>query len=55
LAVAAEISHLILFHHDPEQTDRELDVIQADARARFSTNKSSITCTVAFEGLALDV
>ncbi len=55
LAVAAEVSHLILFHHDPERSDCELDVIQADARAWFSAKKSSVTCTVAFEGLALDL
>lgn len=55
LAVAAEVSQLILFHHDPERTDDELDIIQREARAWLSTQQSSITCTVAFEGLALDL
>ena len=55
LAVASEVSHLILYHHDPERTDHELDVIQEDARAWFAANAPSIMCTAAFEGLALDL
>ena len=33
LAAAAEVKHLLLFHHDPDRTDDEVDAIQADARA----------------------
>jgi phosphoribosyl 1,2-cyclic phosphodiesterase len=55
LAVAAEVKHLILYHHDPERTDHELDAIQEDARAWFACHEPSITCTVAFEGLVLDL
>jgi hypothetical protein len=55
LAMAAEVTHLILYHHDPERTDHELDSIQEDARAWFAWNEPSITCTAAFEGLALDL
>jgi hypothetical protein len=53
--MAAEVKHLILYHHDPERTDHELDAIQEDARAWFAWNEPSITCTAAFEGLALDL
>jgi hypothetical protein len=53
--MAAEVTYLILYHHDPERTDHELDAIQADARAWCAWNEPSITCTAAFEGLALDL
>ena len=52
LAVAARVKHLILFHHDPERTDDDLDALQADARARLAPH--GIACTAAYEGLTLD-
>ena len=54
LAVAAQVKHLVLFHHDPNRTDDELDVIQDDVRAWLKKN-GRIACTVAFEGLNLDI
>ena len=53
LAGAADVKHLVLFHHDPDKTDSELDAIQEDARSWFEKNKPGIQCTVAFEGLEL--
>ena len=55
LAAAAEVKHLILFHHDPERTDAELDVIQETARAWLHTQPQRIQCTAAFEGLIVDL
>jgi hypothetical protein len=55
LAAAAEVKHLILFHHDPERTDEELDVIQETARAWLRMQPQRIQCTVAFEGLIIDL
>jgi len=55
LAVAADVKHLILFHHDPERTDDELDAIQKDARTWFQKNNHEIKCTAAFEGLILEI
>lgn len=55
LAVAAEVKHLVLFHHDPERTDNELDSVQEDARSWFKTNDQTIQCTVALEGLTPDM
>lgn len=55
LAFAAEVKHLILYHHDPERTDRELDVIQEDARSWFRTRSETVRCTAASEGLALEI
>ncbi len=55
LAEAAEVRHLILFHHDPDRTDNEIDSIQETARARFKKNNLPIKCTAAFEGLELKI
>lgn len=55
LAAAAKVRHLILFHHDPDRTDEELDSIQEKSRLFFRTNHSDILCTVAYEGLTLTV
>jgi phosphoribosyl 1,2-cyclic phosphodiesterase len=55
LAVASEVKHLVLFHHDPERTDQELDSIEGAARDWIRRKNPSMTCTAAFEGLALSV
>ena len=55
LAAAAAVKHLILYHHDPDRTDDELDVIQADARAWFRKNDYEVECTAGYEGLVLDL
>lgn len=54
LAVAAEVNHLILYHHDPERTDDELDAIQQDARSWFHQKHHEIMCTAGYEGLVLN-
>ena len=53
LAVAAQVKHLILFHHDPERSDDEIDAIQDMARAWLQTQGQSTQCTAAYEGLAM--
>lgn len=55
LAEAAEVKHLVLFHHDPDRTDDELDWIQGEARSWSEKRNSMIRCTAAFEGLTLEV
>lgn len=55
LAEAANVKHLVLFHHDPDRTDSEIDSIQEDALLWFKKNKTGIQCTVAFEGLELKI
>ncbi len=49
LAVAAGAGHLVLFHHDPERTDTQLDAVQGLARGTL--DPAGIQCTVAREGL----
>jgi phosphoribosyl 1,2-cyclic phosphodiesterase len=55
LAVAAEVKHLILFHHDPVRTDDGLDAIQEEARAWIRTQNRHMQCTAAYEGLVVDI
>jgi phosphoribosyl 1,2-cyclic phosphodiesterase len=55
LASAAEVGHLILYHHDPDRTDAELDSIDEGARAWLLEHNPSVECTVAYEGLKLEV
>ena len=55
LAVTAQVKHLILFHHDPDRTDDEVDTIQNNARAWFQERNHAIQCTAAFEGLTLNL
>ncbi len=55
LAAAARVKHLILYHHDPERSDSELDAIQEEARLWFRRNHPAIQCTVAYEGLIVEV
>ena len=43
------------FHHDPDRSDSELDAIQDTARERLKNKTSNVQCTVAFEGLTLDI
>jgi len=55
LAVAAEVKHLILFHHDPVRTDDGLDAIQEETRAWIHTQNQHMQCTAAYEGLVVDL
>lgn len=49
LAQAAQVGELVLFHHDPDRSDDELDAIQAEACAALTAE--GIRCTVAYETL----
>lgn len=53
LAVQAGVRHLVLFHHDPDRSDAELDQMQTRARARLAPH--GITCAAAYEGLSLQL
>jgi phosphoribosyl 1,2-cyclic phosphodiesterase len=55
LAAAAEVKHLVLFHHDPERTDDELDVIQEETHLWLQRHHPEAWCTAAFEGLTIDI
>ena len=53
LALRARVKHLVLFHHDPDRTDAQIDQIQSAARAFFKSRNSDIVCTAAFEGMQI--
>lgn len=51
LAVAALPRQLILFHHDPERTDRQVAVIQQEARRQLCDRAPGVACAAAREGM----
>jgi ribonuclease BN (tRNA processing enzyme) len=53
LAVAAEVQHLVLFHHDPDRTDEALDAVQDATQDWLRQQHAPMQCTVAFEGLTI--
>lgn len=53
LAIAAEVKHLVLFHHDPDRSDDALDALQTDARVMLAPH--GIACTAAYEGLRMEL
>lgn len=52
-AAAAGVKHLLLFHHDPDRTDDQLDIILAEARALAATLNPRLRVDAAREGLEL--
>jgi phosphoribosyl 1,2-cyclic phosphodiesterase len=55
LAVAAKVKHLILFHHDPDRSDAQLDQIQESVCAWLCHQDLRMQCTVAWERLSVSV
>jgi phosphoribosyl 1,2-cyclic phosphodiesterase len=55
LAFDANVGCLVLFHHDPDRTDLEVDRILRESEAWFETRKSRTSCLCAWEGLTLGV
>ena len=51
IATQAEAQHLILFHHDPHRTDRQIDAIEGTYRALAAQH--NLMLTAAREGLTL--
>lgn len=55
LAVDAQVGSLVMFHHDPDRSDSELDEIQIENGRYFKTKNSSIQCYCAAEGMEIKV
>lgn len=51
IAIEAQAHHLILFHHDPHRTDKEIDANAAAYRARAAEH--GLMLSMAYEGLIL--
>jgi ribonuclease BN (tRNA processing enzyme) len=51
LAAMAQVKHLVLFHHDPERTDDELDTLEGECRAWMAANSPNTQVTAGYEGM----
>jgi CheY-like chemotaxis protein/phosphoribosyl 1,2-cyclic phosphodiesterase len=52
-AHAAGVKRLHLFHHDPEQTDEDIDLKLDEARAALAKRRSKVVCEAPAEGSAV--
>jgi len=52
-AAETQVKHLVLFHHDPDRTDAQLDGILAQARKLARSLKPDLKITAAQEGLEI--
>jgi phosphoribosyl 1,2-cyclic phosphodiesterase len=55
LAVDAQVKNLVMYHHDPDRTDSELDEVAIESARFFKSNASSIGSYIAAEGLTFDL
>lgn len=53
LAVDAEVGCLVLFHHDPDRTDTEIDFIQQDNERYFKDHRAPSICLCAAENMQI--
>jgi phosphoribosyl 1,2-cyclic phosphodiesterase len=53
LAARAEVKRLHLFHHDPDQTDSDIDAKLDETRAELARLGSNVVCEAPAEGTAL--
>jgi len=53
VAAEANVRHLVLFHHDPNRSDEEVDDIVLKCRKEIKTKNFTFECTAAREGLEL--
>ena len=55
LAAAAGARRLVLFHHDPQRSDDDLDALLMRARARAAASGTALEVDAAAEGATIDV
>lgn len=55
VAHAAGVRHLVVFHHDPDRTDDQMDALAELARSRARDIDPNLGISFAREGLALDL
>ena len=55
LAVDAQVKNLVMYHHDPERTDGELDEIAIESAQYFKSKNSKIGSYIAAEGLTFEL
>jgi phosphoribosyl 1,2-cyclic phosphodiesterase len=52
-AIKANVKQLALYHHDPSHDDATIDAIVKHAQKLLSTQKSSVQCFGAAEGMVV--
>lgn len=55
LAVDAQVKNLVMYHHDPERSDSELDEIAIESAKFFKSKTSTIGSYIAAEGLTFEL
>lgn len=55
LAVDARVKNVVMFHHDPERTDAQLDEIALTSARYFHSRNAKIGSYIAAEGLTFDL
>jgi phosphoribosyl 1,2-cyclic phosphodiesterase len=58
MAIAAKVKHLILFHHDPEHTDNNIDKMEKAAEEYYNSKvegTSTLVINAAFEGMEFEI
>ncbi len=53
LAAEAGVKRLILFHHDPDRSDEEVDEIVRRANDYITRRAYALTCEAAYEGMTI--
>lgn len=55
-ALEAKVNHLVLFHHDPKHSDRDIDEIEEAARSyKVDPAKGLRTISAAYEGMEINL
>lgn len=55
LAVDAQVKNMVMYHHDPERTDAQLDEVAIESAKFFKLRNSKIGSYIAAEGLTFDL
>lgn len=55
LAIHAQVKNLVMYHHDPERSDSELDEIAIESAKNFKSKNSQIGSYIAAEGLTFEL
>ncbi|MBD3647565.1 MAG: MBL fold metallo-hydrolase [Pseudomonadales bacterium] len=55
LAVDSQVRNLVMFHHDPERTDAELDEVALENANYFKSRNARIGSWIAAEGLCIEL
>ena len=55
LAIDAEVGSLVMFHHDPDRSDAQLDEVQRENDSFFKGKSVPTKCYCAWEGCELRV